>query len=135
MLHATVPGADAFGKHVEVMAVEMHGVCGGEGVFDDDADGGVGAEVVDVPLWVGRVGGVALVCEDEEGVAGWGEVVKGLTNIRWGRLGLLVVRTERLAIHEPDKVATGVLAEGDFDLLGCCRTARGREGEEGGGGS
>lgn len=64
-----VPGSDAFGQDVEVVSVEMHGVRGREGVFDDDADGGVGAEVVGVPLRVVGVGDVALVREDEHRVA------------------------------------------------------------------
>ncbi len=69
VLHGAVPGADAFGEDVEVVSVEVHGVGGGEVVADDDADGGVGAEVVDVPLGVEGVGEVALVGEDEEGGA------------------------------------------------------------------
>ena len=64
-----VPGADALGEDVEVVAVEVHGVGGRELVLDDDADGAVVAEVVDVPLRVEGVGDVALVCEDEDRVA------------------------------------------------------------------
>ena len=52
------------------MAVQVHGVGGGECVLDDYADGGVVAEVVGVPLRVEGVGDVALVCEDEHRVAG-----------------------------------------------------------------
>lgn len=57
----------------------MHGVGGREGVLHDYADGGVGAEVVGVPLRVEGVGDVALVCEDEHWVAGegWRLVVRG----------------------------------------------------------
>lgn len=73
-----VPGAGAFGQHVEVVPVEVHGVGGGEVVVDDEADGGVVAEVVGVPLGVEGVGDVALVGEDEHGVAGrGGELVMG----------------------------------------------------------
>ena len=57
----SVPAAGAFGEDVEVVAVEVHGVGGDEFVVDDEADGGVGAEVVDGP--VGGVGEVAGVCE------------------------------------------------------------------------
>ena len=64
----SVPGTDALGQDVEVVAVEMHGVGGWELVFDDDADGAVGAEVIDVPLGVEGVREVALVGEDEDGV-------------------------------------------------------------------
>lgn len=65
-----VPGADALGEDVEIVAVQMHGVGGREFVLDDDADGGVVAEVVGVPLRVVGVGDVALVGEDEHWVAG-----------------------------------------------------------------
>ena len=43
------------------MPVEVHRVRGGGGVVDDDADGGVGAEVLGVPFcWIGEI---SLVCE------------------------------------------------------------------------
>ena len=61
-----VPGADALGQDVEVVAMEMHGVGGGKFVLDNEADGAIVAEVVDVPLWVVGVGEVALVGEDED---------------------------------------------------------------------
>ena len=64
-----VPFAETLGEHVEVVAVEVHGVGGDEGVVDDKADGGVGVEVVDGPFWVG-VGEVAGIGEGEDGVAG-----------------------------------------------------------------
>ena len=63
-----VPGSDTLGQDVEIVAVEMHGVGGWELVLDDDADGAVGSEVVDVPLGVEGVGDVALVGEDEDRV-------------------------------------------------------------------
>ena len=71
LLDGAVPLADALGDDPEVVAVEVHGVGGVEAevVVDDDADGGVCAEVVDVPLGVVGVGGVALVGEGEDGVA------------------------------------------------------------------
>ena len=65
-----VPGAETLGEHVEVVAVEMHGVGRDEGVVDYEADGGVGVEVVDCP--VGRVGEVAGVGEGQDWVAGVG---------------------------------------------------------------
>ena len=50
-----VPFADAFGHDPEVVPVQVHGV-GAAGDVDevaqDDADGGGGFEVVDVPFWV-----------------------------------------------------------------------------------
>ncbi len=63
-----VPGADALGEDVEVVAVKMHGVRGAEFVLDDDADGAVGAKVVHVPLGVVGVREVALVGENENRV-------------------------------------------------------------------
>ena len=51
---------------------------GRELVLDDESDGRVVAEVVGVPLRVEGVGDVALVGEDEHGVAGgWRLVVRG----------------------------------------------------------
>lgn len=68
-----VPETGAFGEDVEVVAVEMHGVGGEwEEVVNDQADGRVGAEIVDVPLGVEGEGEVALLAEGEEGVAGLG---------------------------------------------------------------
>ena len=52
-----VPGPLALGEHVEVVAVQMHGVRCYEIVIDYEAHGGVGAEVVDGPVF--RVGEVA----------------------------------------------------------------------------
>ena len=46
----SVPGAEAFRQDPEVVAVEVHGVRERGAVADDEADGGVGAEVVNVPL-------------------------------------------------------------------------------------
>lgn len=61
-IDAAVPVADALGQDPEVVAVQVHRV-GGAGdeelVAKDDADGGIAAEVVDVPLRVIGVGGVA----------------------------------------------------------------------------
>lgn len=65
----TVPGSDALGQDVEIVAVKMHGVGGREGVLDDDTDRAVVSEVVDIPLGVEWVRDVALVGEDEDGVA------------------------------------------------------------------
>ena len=65
-----VPGADALGQDVEVVPVQVHGVGGREFVLDDQPDRRVVPEVVGVPLGVVGVGDVALVREDEHGVAG-----------------------------------------------------------------
>ena len=54
-----VPVSGAGGQDLEVVAVHVHGVGGDEVVAHDEADGGVLAEVVDVPLWVVWVAGVS----------------------------------------------------------------------------
>ena len=71
LLDGAVPLAHALGDDPEIVPMKMHGVGDvvAEVVVDDDADGGVCAEVVDVPLGVVGVGGVALVGEGEDGVA------------------------------------------------------------------
>ncbi len=50
--------------------MEVHWMDDGEVVAEDDADGGIFVEVVDVPLRVFGVGDVAQIGEEEEGVAG-----------------------------------------------------------------
>ena len=64
-----VPGPDALRKDVEVMAVQMHGVGGRELILDNNSDGAVVAEIVDIPLGVVGVGEVALVRQDKDWVA------------------------------------------------------------------
>ena len=64
-----VPGSDALGEDVEVVAVEVHRVVLCKFVFDDDAHGAVVSEVVDVPFGIGGIRDVALVGEDENGMA------------------------------------------------------------------
>lgn len=67
-----VPSSNAFGQHPEIVPVEVHWVVAArhtDKVVDDETDRGVGAEVVDVPLRVERVGGVAKLGEQEERVA------------------------------------------------------------------
>lgn len=66
-----VPGSCTFGEHVEVVAVKMHRVGGPDFVVNYEADGGIGAEVVHIPLGVG-VRKVACVGEREDGVASHG---------------------------------------------------------------
>lgn len=63
-----VPGSDALSQDVEVVPVEMHGVRGWELVLDNDADGAVVPEVVDVPLGIKGVGNVALIGQDKDRV-------------------------------------------------------------------
>ena len=70
VLHRSVPLPNAFGEDVEVVAVKVHWVGCGEVVAEDDADGGIGAEVVDVPFGVLGVGEVAFVGEKENRSAG-----------------------------------------------------------------
>ena len=57
-----IPFAHTFGYNPEIVAVQVHGVrAAGDGdvVADMKTDGGVGAEIVDVPLGVVGVGRVA----------------------------------------------------------------------------
>ena len=93
----TVPGTATFGQDLEIVAVEMHGMDGAEDVADDEADGVGGAEIVDVPVRVVGVGGVALVGEEEERV--------------------VVVGAEGGAVDGPDRVAGSVRGEVDLDGL------------------
>ena len=68
-----VPETGAFGEDVEVVAVKMHRVGGEwEEVVNHQADGRVGAEVVDIPLGVEGEREVAFLTEGKEGVAGLG---------------------------------------------------------------
>ena len=50
------------------MAVQMHGVGGAELILNDDSDGAVVTEIVDIPLRVVGVREVALVCQDKDWV-------------------------------------------------------------------
>jgi len=109
----SVPGAEAFGQDPEVVAVEVHGVDEGGEVADDEADGGVGAEVVDGPLGVGGVGDVAELGEEEDGV--------------------VVVAAEGDVVHVEEEVAGGVGGEGDVDGLRRCGSGGRCHGEEWGG--
>ena len=109
MRDGAVPGARAFGQNVEVVAVKVHGVGGDHFVFHDQADGGVGAEVVDVPLWVGGIGGVTLVGEEEERV--------------------IVIGTEGYAVGVEKVVICSVGSEGDDHVLRDSRVGRSGEGK------
>ena len=54
-----VPFSETFSEHVEVVAVQMHRVGCQECVVDHKAHGGVGAKVVDSPVFgIGEVAGV-----------------------------------------------------------------------------
>ena len=104
------PGPVADGLDEDVVAVEVHGMRGGDGVVDDEAVG-VGAEVVDVPLRGGGVGGVAGFGEEEGGV--------------------VVVAAVGAVVHGPFPDGRGVGGDGDGKFLGCGGDAGG-EGEGGG---
>ena len=64
VLNGAIPGAGALGEDVEVVAVKVHGMRCGEMIADNDADGGITAEVVHVPLRVEGIGEIALIGED-----------------------------------------------------------------------
>lgn len=120
-----VPGADALGQDVEVVPVQVHRVGGGELVLDDEPDGGVVPEVVGVPLGVVGVGDVALVREDEHGVAGGKGGFSGREGFRLGVVGegggmgddLLVVAAERFAVHVEEEDLGAILLARDDDVL------------------
>ena len=94
-----VPVPRALVQHIEVVAVQVHGVGGSGGVLDDEAYAAVAAGVVDVPFRGGGVGGVAGFGEEEEGA--------------------VVVGAEGGVVHRPDEVAGGVYRGADFEGDGC----------------
>ena len=51
------------------MAVQMHGVGGAELILDNNANGAVVPEIVDIPLGVVGVREVALIRKDKDRVA------------------------------------------------------------------
>jgi hypothetical protein len=81
-----VPVSGPFVQNLHVVPVKMHWVRGGGGVVDDDADGGVGAEVLSVPF--GGVCEISFVCEEENGT--------------------VVVCAKGGAVEFPEEVACGI---------------------------
>lgn len=77
----------------------MHRVGGGGRVIDDDTDGGVATEVLDVPFF--WVGGVTFIGEEEDGV--------------------VVVCAIRCSAERPEEVSGIVHVEIDIHVLGCGR--------------
>ena len=106
-----IPFPLAFGEDEEIVPVEMHGVVGADVVADDEADGGVGAEVLDGPLGGVRVGGVSGGGEEEDGA--------------------VVVGAEGDVVYMPEIEPCGVGAEGDVEVEGCCGVGESGEGEKG----
>jgi len=92
----------------EVVAVDVHGVSGLVFIVHDDADGFVGAEVVDIPLGIIGVRVVPLIGEQEDGV--------------------VVVGSVGLVVHDPDVVAGCICDEVDLDGFGCGRVGIGGHG-------
>ncbi len=93
----SIPRSHTFGEDVEVVPVEMHGMGSSEFVLHDEADGGVVAKVVDVPLRVLGVGRVALVCEEKD--------------------RMVVISTERFAVDVKKYIAGLIGTEGDDNVL------------------
>ena len=94
-------------RDLHFVAVDVPGVAGWGVVCENDSYGGVGADVVDVPLWIVGVGVVACVCEEEEGV--------------------VEVGSEGGVVDCPDEVAGGI----DFEVDGhvdCCGGVLGCDG-------
>jgi hypothetical protein len=94
-------------KHV--VAMQMHGMGQGCGIGDDNANGGVGAGVVDVPFGVHGVGSIARLSEQQDGV--------------------VVVSTECRIVHCPDKVVRCVESSRNCDIDGCSWVRGGLERE------
>jgi hypothetical protein len=59
-----IPGASAFRENEHIVAMEMHGMSSRSLVVDDEAYGFIGTNVVDVPLWVGRIRCVSTLGEE-----------------------------------------------------------------------
>ena len=110
-----VPFPKSFGEHVEIVAVEMHGVGGEECVVDYEADGGVGVEVVDGPfgVWVGEI---ACIGEREDRVAGDSGQNLCMVCIDSG-VDLLVVGPESLVIHVKEEDTASVNSASDGEIL------------------
>lgn len=106
----SIPGSYTLGKDIEIMAVEMHGVGSEEFVLDDKADGCVVAKVVNIPLRIEGVRGVALIC----------------TNKNW----VVIVGAERFSVHVEEIIVGLVGTEGDGNILRDSGIRSCREGEE-----
>ena len=113
-----IPLSETFGKHVEVVAVEMHGVGSYECVIDNKTHRRVGAEVIGVPdIWVREI---ARVCKGEDRVASNdGQLLGDCYRRRGGVImSLLIIGTEGLVIHiEQEDVATVRMGR-DGEVLG-----------------
>ena len=79
--YPTVPSSHTFSKDVEAVAMHMHWMRRGTLVIQNESDATITAEIVHVPLRIIRVGCITLCGEQQD--------------------GLVVIRTERGAIHEP----------------------------------
>jgi hypothetical protein len=92
--NCAIPCTYTFIEDMEVVAVKMDRMGHEKEVVEDQADGGVGAKIEDVPLRLKRK--VALVdCREQS---------------------MIVVGTECTVVHEPDEVGA-VGAESDIDSL------------------
>jgi hypothetical protein len=68
--NSSIPFSSTLSHNPEIMTVEMHWVSEGYNAVKDNADGLTMSEVVDVPLRVVGIRGVAEVCEEKQRVAG-----------------------------------------------------------------
>ena len=97
----TIPLSEALSEHVEVVAVQMHGVGRYEFVVNYEAHGGVGAEVMDGPSF--GVGEVAGIGEGKDGVTAvkvseW-SVGCRVAGCGWAGVDSLEIGTERHVVH------------------------------------
>jgi len=64
----SVPFTNAFVENEHVVSMEMDRVSCANQVVEDNPNRGVRAKVIDVPLWVIRVGVVSYVGEEKNGI-------------------------------------------------------------------
>lgn len=68
--NSTIPFSCADGENPEIMAVQVHGVVDGKDILDNNADGRVVPEIVDVPTGVFGIGCVAGRFEEQDWCTG-----------------------------------------------------------------
>lgn len=61
--YSSIPSTYTFGEDEHVVAMYMHRMCRRYSIINDKPDGMIAAEIIDVPLWVGRIRYVPFVGE------------------------------------------------------------------------
>lgn len=104
------------GEHEEIVSVEVDGVCGEGEVVDYEADGAVGAEIVDVPL--GEEISMREESEERDGTYLRVIRIRGIPGVGQEENGCVVITAERYTVHCPKRIAKSILSERDIDFLG-----------------